>query len=228
MGSYPQKCSYEEEKIMKDRSRRIATRKGKGRKLSPEEKVEVFAMRANGASYKEISQKFLMSCGSISYYFGKNQKEKTTFRNNKMRHGPGGRLRRKIEQFNVKYSPPRERPRSKRRRCFYIKFRKFKGEDNMIAFKEVLEKIWSGEDNDKRTNYWTKCSLTGADINMDAYSDEPDVGSLDHERPRSRGGENTIENCQPLRARTNQMKGDMTNEEFKEEIRFHYEKMFLN
>jgi 5-methylcytosine-specific restriction endonuclease McrA len=209
-------------------SRRIAAYKGTGRKLSPEEKADVFAMRANGASYKEISQKFSMSLGSISYYFGKNQKEKTSFRNKKMRQSPGGKLRRKVEQFKVRYSPPREQPRSKRRRCFYTKFRKFKGEDNMITFKEVLEKIWPGEDNEKRTNYWTKCSLTGADINMDAYSDEPDVGTLDHELPRSRGGENIIDNCQPLRTRTNQMKGDMTNEEFKEEIRFHYEKMFLN
>lgn len=209
-------------------SRRISTFEKTGRRLSAEDKTEMVAMRSNGATYEEISQKFSLSKGTIAYHFGKGQKEKTEQRKQIFRSKPGGRLRRKIEQFNINYNPPRKQPRSKRRRCFYAKFRRFKGEDNMITFKELLEKVWPGEDNSRRTNYWTKCSLTGVDINMDAYSDEPDVGTLDHERPRSRDGTNTIDNCQPLRARTNQMKGDMTNEEFKEEIRFHYEKMFLN
>ena len=212
---------------MRNWSRRISTFEKSGRRLSAEDKAEMFAMRSNGSTYNEICRKFSLSKGTIAYHFGNGQKEKTEQRKQMFRSKPGGRLRRKIEQFNVKYNPPEKQPRSKRRRCFYEKFRTFKGEDKMITYKEVLEKIWPGEDNEKRTNYWTKCSLTGADINMDAYSDEPDVGTLDHEQPRSRDGTNTIDNCQPLRTRTNQMKGDMTNEEFKEEIKFHYEKMFL-
>ena len=37
--------------------------------------------------------------------------------------------------------------------------------------------------------------------------------------PRSRAGGNNFSNCQPLSARVNQMKHDMTNEEFIEQCK---------
>ena len=107
-----------------------------------------------------------------------------------------------------------------------------------VKLKELMDKLWPGEDNEiekigrktvlKRTNFRTKCALSGRDIDLGAAKGEPGESSLDHERPRSKGGPSDLDNCQPLSVRMNQMKGNMTNKEFKEEIKFLYERFFLN
>ena len=115
---------------------------------------------------------------------------------------------------------------------------KMEGINMTIKLKELMDKLWPGEDNGsekigrktvlKRTNFWTKCALSGRDINLAARREEPGKGSLDHKIPRDQGGTSDLDNCQPLSVRMNQMKGNMTNEEFKEEIKFLYARFFLN
>ena len=107
-----------------------------------------------------------------------------------------------------------------------------------VKLKELMDKLWPGEDNKiekigrrtilKRTNFRHKCALSGRDIDLGARRGEPGESSIDHERPRSKGGQSDLDNCQPLSVRMNQMKGNMTNEEFKEEIKFLYARFFLN
>ena len=46
----------------------------------------------------------------------------------------------------------------------------------------------------------------------------PLAANLDHEIPVARGGRNELSNAQLLKERINSMKGDMTNEEFFDEI----------
>lgn len=52
-----------------------------------------------------------------------------------------------------------------------------------------------------------RCALTGVNLT-------PQTASLDHAVPISRGGENSIANCQIVTQQVNRMKGLMTNDEF--------------
>ena len=89
----------------------------------------------------------------------------------------------------------------------------------MVKKKEILEKLWPGENNEKRTDYKTKCALTGEPIDLDVRQGEPGYGNLDHELARAKGGSNDADNCQPLSSVVNGMKGDMTNEELFEKCK---------
>lgn len=66
--------------------------------------------------------------------------------------------------------------------------------------KQLLEKI--GED--------PVCQLTGRPIDL---SDGPSY-HLDHIVPKTKGGDNSLSNCQILCREANQAKGDLTPEEF--------------
>tara|TARA_R100000781_G_scaffold1388_3_gene2281 strand:+ start:173 stop:850 length:678 start_codon:yes stop_codon:yes gene_type:complete len=203
--------------------RRIKSAAVQGRRCSKKLKSEILEMHQNGYSYNKIREVTSLSKGTICYHLGKNQKQKTLERTRKIRSKPGGTLRRKMYLFRERfldYDLPINN--TGRTRNFYFKFCEFmnnpKG-DKKPMFKELLEHLWPGGCNDKREDFWHTCALSGADINLNAGKEDKDVGALDHKMPRSRGGSNDFSNCQPLSARVNQMKSDMTNEEFIEQCK---------
>ena len=204
-------------------TRKIGSTSIQARRCSKEEKSEINKMREAGASYKEICEKFSLSKGTVSYYFGEGQKEKTKKRMNVLRTKSGGHLIRKWYWFREEYRAYVDKLNNTgRRRYFYYKFLHFINKQKggkKIMLKELLNHLWPEEDNEKRTSFWTKCVLSGEDINLDADRNGPHVGALDHIIPRSRAGSNNFSNCQPLSARVNQMKHDMTNEEFIEQCK---------
>jgi hypothetical protein len=75
----------------------------------------------------------------------------------------------------------------------------------MINIKKVKEKYNITEENTKII-----CRYTGDVLDWK----RPAECEIDHKQPRSKGGENTIENLQILSRAANQAKGDMTHEEF--------------
>jgi 5-methylcytosine-specific restriction endonuclease McrA len=80
----------------------------------------------------------------------------------------------------------------------------------MVNIKKVEEKYNITEENTKII-----CRYTGDVLDWK----RPGECEIDHTQPRSKGGENTIENLQILSKAANQAKGDMTHDEFIEFIK---------
>jgi 5-methylcytosine-specific restriction endonuclease McrA len=62
------------------------------------------------------------------------------------------------------------------------------------------------------------CAITGKKVSVMEAKGHPLCMNLDHEIPVARGGRNELSNAQLLKEKINSMKGDMTNEEFFDEI----------
>ena len=75
----------------------------------------------------------------------------------------------------------------------------------MVNIAKVVEKYNITEEKTKII-----CRYTGDVLDWK----KPEECEIDHEYPRSKGGENTIENLQILSKLANQAKGDMTHDEF--------------
>lgn len=75
----------------------------------------------------------------------------------------------------------------------------------MVNIAKVVEKYNITEENTKIV-----CRYTGDALDWN----RPTECEIDHEHPRSKGGDNTIDNLQILSKPANQAKGDMTHDEF--------------
>ena len=75
----------------------------------------------------------------------------------------------------------------------------------VVNIKKVTDKYNITEENTKIV-----CRYTGDVLDWK----RPTQCEIDHEHPRSKGGDNTIENLQILSKPANQAKGDMTHDEF--------------
>jgi len=250
-----EKICKEENVMVSSSSKRII---GSRRRIifTKAQKQEMHALHNEGMSQKDIGKRFNIGHSTVSIYLSTARKEKKkrydTIRNSE----PEVVFKQKLHRFNQSLLPPAPITRNDKTQMIYSKGYscntviskklykflyaegKMEGINMTIKLKELMDKLWPGEDNGsekigrktvlKRTNFWTKCALSGRDINLAARREEPGKGSLDHKIPRDQGGTSDLDNCQPLSVRMNQMKGNMTNEEFKEEIKFLYARFFLN
>lgn len=169
-------------------------------------KNEILQLRSKGFSYNEIQAELGCSKGTISYYCGSNQKEKTILRNKNFRSNKHP-FYRKIEEFSKqKPLPPnynnslkniRDIISSKLKTFFY-----YNKENATVKFTvdELLEKIGQNP----------KCALTGRLIDLSKSR----TYHLDHIIPRAKGGSNELDNCQVVCKEANQAKSDLTMDEF--------------
>ncbi len=155
---------------------------------------QIFELHKQNKSYNEIQKILKCSKGTISYHLGLNQKEKNSLRSNKS----GNKITKKIIGFQRKYE------KSSLKQCIdYLssKVRQFQKGDNMKFTKDdVIKKF--GID--------TKCYLTGEPINLN----KTNTYEFDHIIPKSRGGDNSINNLQICTKKANRAKHDLTPEEF--------------
>jgi len=159
-------------------------------------KDEILKLRNEGKTYNEIQKTLNCSKGTISYYCGKNQKEKTVIRTRKRREN---KLVRKLDAFKYRKSRNvRESVRRFNKRDNEIKGRIDKNIDKTFTVDDVINKFGTS----------TFCYISGESINL--YNDD---FNLDHIHPSSRGGNNSLENLGITHPIVNTMKGELTPDE---------------
>lgn len=170
-------------------------------------KKQILELRSQGFSYDYIANKLNCSKGTVSYHCGSGQKNKTKLRQIKNRKLKTP-LYNKLQVFKTKnnvnnyYQNKRIKNISDILNLKIISFhRKYSGrevierEKPMFTEKELLKKIGKKP----------KCYLTGRPIDLlDSRSYQ-----LDHIVPRSKGGKNTLDNCQIACKEANFAKGDL-------------------
>lgn len=158
---------------------------------------KILELRNQGKSYNQISKLLGCSKGTISYYCGVNQKEKTLKRTKKRRTNL---LLHKVENF--KYTKrPKETLRKFQKRD--KNFKKISGHTN-----KNIKPTFSWFDVVKKYGIDTSCYLTGEKINLNDHN-----YSLDHIIPVSKGGDNSFNNMGITTKLVNRMKSDMTPNE---------------
>ena len=171
-------------------------------------KDEILRLRKLGYSYPQIQHKLQCSKGTISYHCGEGQKDKTCQRRitNRNKQHP---LARKIENF-IKPTHQKQNNILQTNRTInkiiYQKIAVFSRLNN----KDYNYMSFTAEEFLKKIGDNPKCALTGRKINLlDSRSYQ-----LDHIVPRSKGGDNSLDNCQLACREANQAKHELTTEEF--------------
>jgi len=169
-------------------------------------KLKIVELRKKGYSYNDIQNKLNCSKSTISYYCGKNQKEKKDNRQRKRRSSSV--IKNKIESFCYRHYSPISSPAETRsyekiltiKIRFFSMNRKTKKTQQLFNINDLINKI--GEN--------PTCYLTGRKINLD----DGRSYHLDHIIPISKGGDNSLNNCGITCKEANQAKHSLTKEEF--------------
>jgi 5-methylcytosine-specific restriction endonuclease McrA len=197
------------------------------KRIDPEVWERIENWHHKGWSYTKLSKKYKISKGTLSYRFGKDQKEKTLKRMQKRRDS----FQLKVDHFFDRIIDQKRNPifiNKRPERTWNCKVRSFyknklgstKGLDLMTRREEMESHLWPNKGKDKNglSFPYVTCAITGNKHSVMEAQSHPLGMNLDHIIPVARGGRNELENCQPLGTKINQMKGDMTNEEFFEQI----------
>jgi CRISPR/Cas system Type II protein with McrA/HNH and RuvC-like nuclease domain len=162
---------------------------------------QILILHNEGMSYREISKQLNCSRGTVSYYCGEGQKTKTANRTRQRRKNSP--LETKLEDF-LKPTKPSKQQKSqneKTNRILYFKLYTFHGNQmSKITVEELKTKIGPNP----------TCYLTGQPIDL---TDSKSY-NLDHIQPRSKGGDNSLENLGLATRQANMCKSDLNLEEF--------------
>jgi 5-methylcytosine-specific restriction endonuclease McrA len=148
-------------------------------------KEQILKLRKEGKSYNQIAKILECSKSLISYYCGKNQKDKSRQRTKKLRsESKTEKVRKKTESFAYKLG---------------YNAKNFNKGKALFNYKDVLDKFGN----------ITNCYLTGEEINLltDDYH-------FDHIIPLSKGGESNIKNLGITTPEANQAKAGLNLEDF--------------
>lgn len=148
-------------------------------------KEQILKLRNEGKSYDEIVKILGCSKGTISYHCGVNQKEKTKIRAHNNRKVFFAYITRRIRSFQAR------------------------SDDNKMCNKSFIVNPFTTEQFLEKFTESTYCALTGKSINLRIDRN----WCLDHKIPKSKGGDNSLENCQILLTDINWMKQAMLEEE---------------
>lgn len=174
-------------------------------------KEEIFKLKALGFSYSEIVKELGCAKSTVAFHLGEGQKEKTNLRNQKrFKNDP---LIRKIQAFSTIRTDIKTTIISRSiDKILYIKYKHF----NSIRDKKVIRKYktpeFTVEDLKNKIGSNPKCYLTGDSIDLSKSQEY----QLDHKIPKSKGGNDSLENCQIATKAANQSKYDMNLEEYLE------------
>lgn len=175
------------------------------------QKEKILNLRSKGYTYQQIIDELGCSKGTISFHCGAGQKAKTAQRKKERanKYPLKVAIEEKLDNFlNTKRPLKQNSSIGKLNRfnknvygkCF--RFHGKKSATNMsFASEEILKKLKESGN---------KCELTGRPLNLD----DTKSWHLDHIVPKSKGGANTIENCQILCREANQAKHSMMQEDF--------------
>jgi 5-methylcytosine-specific restriction endonuclease McrA len=158
-------------------------------------KEQILKLRSEGKTYNEIKAILGCSKSTISYHCGSGQKEKNKER--KTKHRRNNPLAKKIDSFKTQGKNKLEH-----------KVNTFHRKRN--SDREYDDRNFNYTDVIKKHGIETNCYLTGRQVNLlngDSYE-------LDHIVPKSKGGENTIDNCGITCPQANRGKGNILLEEF--------------
>ena len=169
-------------------------------------KSKIIELYNQGYSYNQIVDEIGCSKGTIAYHVGKGQKEKYRKRNYKAKKS--NPLRTKYYRFiedtksKKKISPmsPDIRQILKSKRDSFSYNSKTKEYNFMFTLDELIEKLGDNP----------KCYLTDKEIDLSKSRSY----SLDHINPRSKGGDNSLDNCGLSCREANQAKSDLNLEDF--------------
>lgn len=169
-------------------------------------KNQILNLRKQGLSYNDIQEKLKCSKATISYHCGQDQKVKKNERQQKRRSN--NCLIKKVESFrnrkckNIVY----DLESRDWRHILQIKIRGFsmnrktKKSKQQFSLQDLIDKI-----GDNPT-----CYLTGRSIDLtDGRSYH-----LDHIVPISKGGDNSLDNCEIACKEANQAKHNLSKDEF--------------
>ena len=163
---------------------------------------KILALRSKNYTYQRIAETLGCSKGTISYYCGLNQKSRTLKRNQIYKNNHI--IHKKIHKFmSIKKSDssktfkPREKTLHKK---LTSKIRKFGEYKPMFNAKDLLKKIGDNP----------ICYLTGEPIDLN----DSKSYHLDHIVPKSRGGDNSLDNCGLASREANLSKTYMTYDEY--------------
>lgn len=161
---------------------------------------KIIELRALGYSYQKIVSEIGCSKSTVSYYLGYGQKEKASLR--RKSRDKNKVIEKKIYKFCYKYKIPKLQYRKQRtiNNILLTKIRHFGDYNKMFTPKQLLDKIGDNP----------KCYLTGRPIDLS----DPKSYHLDHIIPKSRGGDNTLDNCGLACNIANLSKTHMTHEEY--------------
>lgn len=168
-------------------------------------KDEIINLRQSNFSYKEIANKLSCSKSTVCYYLGNNQSEKTYKRmvsNRKNRHP----YYQKIQSFSFITEQ--------------VIVRKYTLNDielinrKIITFSQEKKGMYkkpefTTDDVIKKFGNNPKCYLTGIPVDIT----KPRTYHFDHIKPRSKGGDNSIENLGICTKEANLAKSDLTVDE---------------
>lgn len=173
--------------------------------------AKILELYDKGFSYREIEERLGCSKGSVSYHCGIGQKEKTL--NNQRRNRKSDVLKTKVQRFvatKSKYTSSKDQDARALEKILQVKITQFsltgKRKDKsvrcklMFNVKQLIKKLGPNP----------TCYLTGRPINLN----EGKSYHLDHILPKSKGGDNSLQNCGLACKVANQAKTDMTLEEF--------------
>lgn len=163
-------------------------------------KEKILELRKSGLAYSKIAEILNCTKSLVCYYCGKNQKLKSTKRQiirRKKSHPYESKL------HNFKYIKSTNKKRTSKTKQtthpYYGKWYKLM-KDTDVTVQDLINKF----------SEQPKCYLTGDDIDIN------DVKSyhFDHVIPKSRGGDNSLDNIQIATKTANLSKSDMTPDEF--------------
>lgn len=167
-------------------------------------------LREEGLSYKQIVKKLNCSLGSVSYHLGDGQKEKARLRGNNIRKKEHPYVN-KIKHFTA----PDLRAKGKNnisKACYKLCFQRKITDFCRIPLgdKMISKRDFTVQNVIDKFSENPKCALTGLPIDIT----KPSTYNFDHIIPRTRGGDNSIDNLQICTKQANNAKGTMTPDEF--------------